>query len=375
MPGAFLSLNSQRVVSAHVSIPYYGLWTGWAMIPQGTNLAAGAAVTLTLGNLTLKGTVYRSGQFAGQVRVFFMGGAGGWQKTVPAQGYALTGGVRLSMVLNDLAAAVGETVQLANDGPLGSTFARESTAAGRILRQIAGALWYVDANGVTQVRPSRPSSTITSGFQIVRFDGDKGEFEVATEDYASWQPGASFSNVVVTTPQTISLTTIDTDNDGKLRFTVLTTGPQTDRLIEDIRAIVREEVESLTFLGVYEYSVQATDGVTVDAQPTSTTIPLPALRKVPLRSGLPGASVKPGVGSLLAVSFLNGDPSRAIVLGGYDGANSQSVLLHATASTVGETSKALVCYGDTVNVGSATGVITSTITAHTRLVRVKDNLT
>lgn len=375
MSGAFLAINGQRVVSAHIAIPYYGIWTGDAMIPQGSNLPAGTAVTVTLGNLSLKGTVYRSGAFAGQVKAFLMGGAGGWQTTVAAQAYALTGGVRLSMVLGDLATAVGEKVQIASDGVLGSTFAREKTQAGRILRQIAGSLWYIDASGVTQIRPSRPSSTITSGFQIVRYDGDKGEFEIATEDYASWQPGAAFSNVIVPTAQTVSLATIDTDNVGKLRFTVLTTGPQTDRLIEDIRAIVREEVESLTFLGVYEYAVQETDGVTVDAVPTSGTIPLPALRKVPLRSGLPGVSVKPGIGSLLAVSFLNGDPARAIVLGGYDGANAQSVQLYASPSTVATHSRPVVCYGDLVSVGSAAGALTSTGTASQRRVSVQDNLT
>lgn len=328
MSGAFLSLNGTRVVSAHVSVPYYGTWTADVMMPAAGNaaaLAVGSQVTLTLGNLTLIGAVYRSGPFAGQIRIFAMGGYGGWQKPVPSQQYTLSGGVKLSTVLTDMASAVGEKVNVQADRVIGSGFVREATSAGRILRQIAGPLWYVDPQGVTQIVATRKPLTIATPFQIVQFDGDRGEFEVATEDYLSWLPGSSFSNEIVTAAQTISLSTIDTDNDGTLRFRVLSVGPPTDWLIDDIRALVREEVELLTFLGVYEYSVQDTDGTTVDAQPTSTAIPLPSLRKVTLRSGIPGTVVKPAKGSLLAVSFLNGDPTRPIVDPIYDSTKAQAV--------------------------------------------------
>lgn len=311
MTESFLALNGVRVVSAHVSIPYYGTWTADVLVSVQDALAVGSKVTLTLGNLSLVGAVYRSGPFAGSSRLRIVGGGGGWMKQVTQQQYQLTGGVRLSLVLQDIASSIGEKVQIANDIVLGSSFVRESTQAGRILRQIAGPLWYVDTAGVTQVRPTRPASTVTSAFLINRFDGDRGEFEISTEDYASWQPGASFSNELVPA-QTISLTTIDSDNSGTLRFTILTVGPPTDRLIDDIRALVREEVELLTFTGVYEYVVQATDGVTVDAQPTSPSVPLPSLRKVPLHVGLPGRA-KPDVGTRVHVTFLNSQPVGAVV--------------------------------------------------------------
>jgi len=326
-PTSFLSLNGVRVVSGHVSIPYYGTWTADVMMPEapGYILNPGTSVTLTLGNLSLQGAVYRSGPFSGQMKLRIVGGYGGWQKTVPSQQYVLSGGVLLSTVLGDLAAAVGEKVNVQNDQALGSIFVRESAPASRILRQIAGPLWYVDTKGVTQITNARPSKAVSSAFLVNRWDGDRGEFEVSTEDYASWMPGNTFSNEVVTTTQTISLATIDTDNKGTLRFTILTVGPPTDRLIDDIRALIREEIETFTFTGVYEYAVQATDGTTVDAQPTSTSLPLPSLRKVPLRTGIPGTSVSPSSGSLLAVGFLNGDPTRPIVFGVFDGTTAQSV--------------------------------------------------
>jgi hypothetical protein len=346
MSGAFLAINGTRVVSAHVSVPYYGTWTADVMTPAspGFDITPGAKVTLTLGNLSLAGAVYRSGPFAGQLRLRIVGGSGGWQKQVTQQQYTLTGGVRLSTVLNDLAATVGERVSILNDTVIGSSFVREATQAGRILRQIAGPLWYVDPAGVTQVRLSRPVSTVSSAFLVNRWDGDRGEFEVSTEDYVSWMPGAIFSNELVTTPQTVSLAAIDTDNSGTLRFTILSVGPPTDRLIEDIRAIVRDEVENYTFTGVYEYAVQATDGTTVDAYPTSPVIPLPALRKVPLRTGIPGTVVKPAVGSRLSVEFLNGSPVGASVPGGFDSTKAQSVALQGGGPAAARE-------GDTVTVG------------------------
>lgn len=381
MSGAFLSLNGTRVVSGHVAIPYYGAWTADVMMPANANaatLAQGASATLAMGNLTLVGTVYRASPFAGQIQVRIVGGKGGWQKPTTAQQYVLAGGVRRSQVLGDLARMVGETIVVGNDEVLGSSFVLEGgTAAGRILRQIAGPLWYIDPSGTTQVQATRPALTISTPFLVNTFDGARGAFEVSTEDYASWRPGATFSNDLVTVPQTISLATIDSDNSGTLRFTVLTVGPPTDRLIEMFRELVREEVEDLTFLGVYEYAVQnvASDGSTVDAIPTSTSIPLPPLRKVPVRSGVPGLTVKPKRGSLLAISFLDGDPTRACILGGFDGANPSSVVfLGADPTTPGLHKRAVVCYGDAVTLGSASGSITATTGADQRIVKVEDAL-
>lgn len=83
-----------------------------------------------------------------------------------------------------------------------------------------------------------------------------------------------------------------------------------DRLLESFRAIVRAEDPNRTYRGVFEYAVQATDGNTIDASPTDTTIPLPALAKVPIR----GQSITPTVGARAIVGFINADPTRPYVL-------------------------------------------------------------
>jgi hypothetical protein len=104
-----------------------------------------------------------------------------------------------------------------------------------------------------------------------------------------------------------------------------------DRLAAAWRALVRAEQPSQTFLGTYSYAVQATDGKTVDAAPTDTTIPLPPITKVPIYTGLPGTTCKPAVGSILAIGFLNGDPSRPFVAGVFDGSNTATAPLIAIA--------------------------------------------
>jgi hypothetical protein len=48
-----------------------------------------------------------------------------------------------------------------------------------------------------------------------------------------------------------------------------------------------------------------------------------------LRSGIPGTVVKPAIGSKLAVSFLNGDPTKPIVDPIFDSTKAQSVAFSA----------------------------------------------
>ena len=90
-----------------------------------------------------------------------------------------------------------------------------------------------------------------------------------------------------------------------------------DRLMQAFRELVRAELPQLSYLGVWEYAVQVTDGVTVDATPVDTTVvPLPGIVGCPLRPGILGEQATPTVGSLCLVSFVNGDPTRPIVVGG-----------------------------------------------------------
>lgn len=89
-----------------------------------------------------------------------------------------------------------------------------------------------------------------------------------------------------------------------------------DRFMTAIRTIIREEFPNLSYLGTYEYSVVGSneDG-SINATATDPAISMPNLNNIPIRSGAEGATAKPTPGNLCYVRFINGDPTRPIVVG------------------------------------------------------------
>lgn len=328
------SLGGIRVVSGSVSIPLYGPWA--ADLTLATDGAIPASPTLVLGNLSLQGTVVRQDAFAGARQVRLVGGFGGWMKQVPAQAYGMPVGTSLpiSLVLNDLASLVGEKIAPGAAGTIGGQYTREAASAQRSLECISGGQWWIDGQGLTHVG-LRAGAPIQSAFQIIHYDGGRGLVQVSTESPADWLPGNTFSAPTLPTAQAISQVTHTISDAGVARIDVLTmptTGAPTDRLIAAFRALVKTELPTQTFLGTYEYAVQSTDGTTVDAKPTASNTGLPELTKIVLRAGLAGCSSTPGQGSLLAVAFLNGDPTRPYVVGGFDSTPATSVKLGGPAA-------------------------------------------
>jgi hypothetical protein len=340
MGDSWASLAGNRVVSGVVTIPFLGTWT--ADLTLATDVAVASTPILTIGNLTMQGAVVRQDSFAGVRQVRLVGGFGGWMKQVTARAYTMPLGASLpvSLVLLDVAREVGETLKFTLNASFGSQFVREAASAQRTLEQVSGGQWWIDPSGTTHIG-ARPTQTIQSPFQVIAYDGGRGSLQISTEDPAAWIPGATFSSSTVPTTQQVSLVTHTITSDGAARIDVLampSVGSGVDRIIAALRALIKTELPSYTFNGVYEYAVQASaDGVTVDASPASSgpdipgvdtpKLPLPTITKLRLRSGLAGCSSTPKVGSILAVSFLNGDPSKPIVLGGYDASTAQQVLL------------------------------------------------
>jgi len=220
MAGPYAALNGRRVVSGTLMIPYYGAWTADVVLSVADTIPT--QTQLVIGDLTLTCAVYRQLSSAGSRSARIVAGFGGWRKTIPAQAYSNPSGLRVSLLLGDAAKLVGEKVSVAQDMSVGSLFVRENAPATRVLRQLAGSLWWIDANGTTQVGP-RSSAAITSAFTAVEWSGAKGRFNIATEVLSDWMPGRTFTTPNVTTAQTVAETSIALGNDGKVRLTVLTT--------------------------------------------------------------------------------------------------------------------------------------------------------
>lgn len=220
---AYATFGSLRIVSGSINLPMYGAWVADLVFALTDNVPS-TPTPLVLGNLTLTGTVIRTANFAGARSARIVAGAAGWRNNVTARAYQNPGGISLSTVLGDAAAEVGEQVNVvaASNGSIGTDFIRRAAPASRLLRYLAGPVWYIDNAGVTQVAPARSSTAITSDFQVTEWSGGKGLFQIAAEDVASWQPGNTFTSPVTVATQTISTTRLDIDNDGTFRLHVLT---------------------------------------------------------------------------------------------------------------------------------------------------------
>ncbi len=217
----FSSLAGQRIVSGTLAIPLYGLWVGDVMLASDDPIPD--AVPVVIGNLTLHGYVYRSAPFGSNRRCLVIAGYGGLRKVVTPKQYALAGGVRLGMVLRDMAMEVGERVNVpkALDRVIGTGYAREGAAASRVLRQLAGENWYVDPAGVIQIQ-AWPTRKVSSPFTVIDQDGAPGIVTIASEDYAAWMPNCTFAAPTLAGTLTSGGTLFRFGGDGEFRMEVMT---------------------------------------------------------------------------------------------------------------------------------------------------------
>jgi hypothetical protein len=195
----FATLNGSRVTKAQVIIGFKGPWTADVWIEDATEITG--AVTLVIGDLSLKGTVTRGGNFTGQGSFRLIGGAGGWMKQLSPRYYKSPFGVKASNVLTDAGREVGETVSVTSDRTLGQFYVREQGPAARVLALLAEQ-WWLREDGVTVVGP-RATPTFVTPFEVIKADREKGRVLISTDNPADWIPGARFSSATIPT-QTIN---------------------------------------------------------------------------------------------------------------------------------------------------------------------------
>jgi hypothetical protein len=289
MSGFFSSFQGLQIVSGELSIPLIGTWTADLQL-AGAGTVSGTG-PLVIGNLTLTGTVFRADSYGGQTHARIVGGNGGWRTQIKSQGYGSPSGVMMSMILGDAASACGETVNVSNDVGIGNGYARasfDSSVAGDVLWHMIdlgfATSWYVDPNGVTQIA-AWPSTTVTTPFTVTDQRADKGRITIATEDYASWLPGCSFSNPLLNGTFTSAGVEYVWTPDGKFRFKVLTSSAAgEDRTLRPIQQVIQKEIAHTRLFGRYRYTVTAATTTTVDCAPINTNLGLPELQGVPIRA-------------------------------------------------------------------------------------------
>lgn len=267
--------------------------------------------TLEIGDLKLTGTTYRTLPFAGTRKILVIGGANGWSKVIESQNYTNPAGIPLSVVLGDAADACGEKVSIASDVTIGLSYERERAPASRVLRNFAADGWWMRDDGVTVIGPrARAGEAITSKFQITSYDGAQGMAAVATEKLSDWLPGRTYAAPTLTTEQTIAMTSVVVEGEGKLRIGVVSRSSVANRLLLGFRGLMRDAFPRLSYLGLFEYAVQSSDGDVAELSIVDSTQPISDLVAVKIR----GMKVKPAVGGLCLVAFVNGDPTRPAIV-------------------------------------------------------------
>ena len=306
MSGFSASVNGFQVVGGSLLVPLIGAWSADLSLASDAPLAG--PVSVVIGNLTLAGFVIRSAPYGGQTRVRLVGGRGGWRRVIPGQGYG-GGGVSLAHVLGDAAAACGEQI-VAPPGPTLPAFVRLDGPASDVLWQCLGQglipAWYVAPSGITQAT-AWPATTIVTPFTVTDQRPDEGRITIASEDYAAWMPGCSFTNPLLSGTFTSAGVVYTFDNEGTFRFEVLT--GTTDRLLGPLRAFIAAQLAPTRFYGRYAYTIVDATTATVDCTPVNPMAGLPSLRDVPL-VGDSIASYLPAPGSTCRIMFVDGVPTQ-----------------------------------------------------------------
>lgn len=193
----FLAVNGHRATRLRLVVPESGAWVVDADLAEAPGLSG--AVTVTLGALELVGTVQRSGAFALETRARVVAGAGGWALEAPAAHHHNDAGVKVSSVLTQLAAAVGETMGDFPDRRLAADFVRPRARAARVLEGLFPGAWWVDYDGVTRAG-DRGAIAIATEIDLISYDPRERIAVLAAEDLRTVLVGATLEDVRLARP-------------------------------------------------------------------------------------------------------------------------------------------------------------------------------
>jgi hypothetical protein len=357
-PATSFKFSGKIVTDARLFIPAWGCC--YADISIDGEFPLTGKQTLVLNDLNFSGTILSGGPATGRSFFRVVAGAGGWGKTVAKRSYANDAGVKLITVLIDVAQEVGETFDLTTIDPsatVGTSFARPSEPASRVLEQVAQSNWYVDVDGLTRIGKRKPSDltgkvTITSPT-----DRAAGEIELSSETIAAIKPGLMIEGLTI-------LDVVHEIAEGKLRTNLygeLSTSTNSRRL-DAWRVLLDQLDPNRKFRATWEYRLVTKSGNRVNLQPVLTSSGMPDLQNVKIRPGVAGAKNSLALGCLVLVTFVNGSPNQAQVTGVEDADGggflplTTSIDSQATTSIHAGTTTS-VDAGTTVELGGATSPV------------------
>lgn len=300
------TLNGHTVTRARVTIPKWGLWYAEASIDREQELAG--AVTLVIGDLTLRGTILSGGPQTGRASFRIVAGAGGWGRKIGPKNYATDAGVKVATVLGDAAREVGETLApISPSQKTGTSWTRDEGAASKQLELLAPQAWYVDEAGVTRLGARPRSELVGQVTRITPVDQARQRLTLAADKIAPILPGLVVDGLTVVdvlhelTPEGLRSTVWGSLGGGK------------GRQVDELRALLEQLLPDYRFRGWTEYRVVTVEGDRLNLQAVRVSAGMPDQRRVVVRPGVAGCKSTFTPGARVLVSFVDGDPSRPFV--------------------------------------------------------------
>ena len=365
-----------RGITASLHVPRMGAW--FIDVDMADETAISGRVTIKIGGtpgeeFTLVGTIQpdESGSFGLRRRLRIIGGAGGWQQSVPRKDYANDAGVSVATIVADLARETGET--LAAVAPavarLESHYARQAGAASTALEDAIGAdAWWIDFDGKTHVG-SRPAATATSSaYQVLDADLRNRTVTLACDDLRQIGIGSIISTGL-DEPLTIGSYSVEI-SESAVRLMAWCGDSVRSRLVDNLLAIIDAAGRGKLW-GTWRYRVIGMNGDRVSCQRLSGHKDLPDLISISMVPGVAGAHAELPGDAEVYVEFLEGDRDLPRIVGfaGKDGIGHVPDVLHLcggdrpvahTGDTVNFFFPAVVPVAGTISGSPFTGTITIT---------------
>ena len=241
-----------------------------------------------------------------------VGGAGGWDRSVPPLHYHVDNGVSSTSVYTGAAALVGETIVESAPSSLGTDFMRSAGPASQVFGDLD---WYVDFGGLTQVG-SRPAAVADASLTLISWDPVQQRAELVCDSFVLPGTVLSDSRLNGATP-TIRDVEQTWDASGSRVVAWCASNP-VGRLLSALTNAVRVLGRTAS-LKVYQYRIvlEGSDG-RLNLQAVNPSAGMPDTLPLSVWPGMQGDSAELQVGKLVLVHFYEGpagSPPQPVVVG------------------------------------------------------------
>jgi hypothetical protein len=238
-------------------------------------------------------------------------------------------GVKIATVVRDAAELAGETVSLTTTEKTGPGFVRPEGPASRVLELVAASAWYVGEDGVTRLGRRTTSTLDAKVPRVTPVDLARGTVTLAPTSLAALLPGVTVDGLE-------AVDVLHEITPKGVRSTIWgARGSERSRRLEAYRLLLDQLDPDRAFRAVWEYRVVTQSGERLTLQPVRVSTGMPDLSSVPVRPGVSGARSTVALGSRVLVAFVDGSPSRPVVVGFEDaeGEGFTPILTEIDAST------------------------------------------